>query len=324
MPVRAGVISAPPPVAIPVASGPQPVPLQITYIDPDGNMWPLTDLELPGGYICTGISGWAGPPVSLSTSPLPRGGAIPLQFLVQPRQVILGLYAEAQGGAAGQMAYLDLLDQITRAFYTSRNDDPAPGSLVVQRPDGSSRQVSVLCTAGLDQPEESPDTSGPLWTTWALTLEADDPFFEDTATIGQTFYGVTTAAGILPLLPIALASSSVLGAAVVLNDGGADAYPVWTITGPGTPTLANSTTGRSFGLSSALAAGQVVQVDTRPGQQAATDLGTHANLWSSLVQSSPRDLWPLVPGTNDLSITLSGATSASSVVLSYKRRWLRA
>ncbi len=299
-------------------------PLYVIYVDPDGNEWPLSDLDLPAGYVCTGIVGISGAPVTLFTTPLPRGGAVPLQYVPQPRKILVGLYAEAQGEDS-QDAYLDLLDRLSLAFYTTRNDVPAPGVIAIQRPDGSVRQCSVLCTAGLDQPDASPDTDGVLWTTFALTFEADDPFFEDSADTTLIFAGMpSSATGILPLLPIAFGSGTVVGNVTVTNDGTADAYPVWTVTGPGTPTFTNNTTGRTFGLVSSLSTGQVIQITTKPGAQSAIDIGASTNVWSDLIQSTLRDLWPLVRGDNSLTLSLAGASSASSLAMSYRRRWQRA
>jgi hypothetical protein len=303
----------------------QATPLYVTYTDPDGNEWPLSDLDVPNGYVCTGIVGLSGAPVTLYTSPLPRGGAVPLQYVPQPRKVLVGLYVEAQGGPTGQNDYLELLDRLSIALYTNRNDIPAPGVLAVQRPDGSMRQISVLCTDGLDQPDASPDTDGVLWTTYALTFEADDPFFEDSADTTLIFAGSAGGGtGILPLLPIDLGSATVIGDVIVTNDGTADAYPVWTVTGPGTPTFTNNTTGRTFGLISALADEQVIRITTKPGAQSAVDLGADTNIWSDLIQSTLRDLWPLVRGDNSLSLSLTGSSDDSSIAMSYRRRWQRA
>ena len=123
--------------------------------------------------------------------------------------------------------------------------------------------------------------------------------------------------------PVLLSPPSTLGSATVTNEGGGDAYPVWKIYGPGTPTITNNTTGRSFGMSSALTSGEVVTVDTRPTLQSAVD-GTGADRWGDLVKSSPRDLWTLPPGVNQLTVVLAGSGAGSAVELTYHQRWLRA
>jgi phage-related protein len=122
--------------------------------------------------------------------------------------------------------------------------------------------------------------------------------------------------------PIVLAPATLLGENTVVNSGDADAYPVWTIHGPGQPTITNQTTGRSFGLNVTLSSDEVVVVDTRPTFQSAIDQDNN-DRWNDLLKSSPRDLWSLAPGTNDLSLSLTGSDAESKIVLSYTRRWLR-
>ena len=114
-----------------------------------------------------------------------------------------------------------------------------------------------------------------------------------------------------------------LGQVTVTNTGDVEAYPIWEVTGPGTPTLANLTTGRSFGLATPLTAGETVTVDTRPTRQSVVD-SAGRNRWPDLVTTSPRQLWPLAAGRNALDLRLAGAGPTSTVILTYMRRWLRA
>jgi hypothetical protein len=298
----------------PVDSIPPP---QISYVDPDGNVWPLTDLSLPNGYICTAISGVAGIPVSFSSIPMESGGAIPQLYIDQPGTIGIGLYVESQGDVN---AYMRLLDQIAYAFRSVRSGVPTPGQLVVQRQDGTTRQLNVFTVSGQDAETDS----GVTWATFTLQLQSADPFWYDLTAQEISFIGAGSATGILPLLPIDLSTSSIFGDNIIINDGGAEAYPIWTLTGPGLPVLTNNTTGKQFGFQSALVSTQVVQVDTRPGLQSAYDINTGANMWSQIVKDTPRDLFSLAVGPNDISISMSGVTSNSEIDISWYRRWLRA
>ena len=192
----------------------------------------------------------------------------------------------------------------------------------MQRPDGSARQIPVYCTVGPDQPDDDITKSGRLHSLFTLTFQAPDPMWVDADPTLIEFAAVPSGAGVPPMPPVILAPSTVLGITTVTNSGDADAYPVWTIYGPGTPTLTNTTTGRAFGLSSAIGSGDWVTVDTRPLMQSAVDQAG-ANQWADLVESDPRDLWSLVPGDNDLNLALAGSGTGSRIVLSYTRRWLR-
>jgi hypothetical protein len=192
---------------------------------------------------------------------------------------------------------------------------------VLARPDGSARQIKVSCIDGGDQSDADPTKSGLTWSTYALTFTADDPMWSDADALELTF-GTSSAPGVPPMPPIVLAPATLLGANTVVNSGDSNAYPVWTIHGPGQPTITNTTTGRSFGLNVVLGSSEVVVVDTRPGFQSAIDQDGD-DRWNDLLKSSPRDLWPLAPGTNDINLSITGSGAGSQIVLSYTRRWLR-
>jgi hypothetical protein len=170
----------------------------------------------------------------------------------------------------------------------------------------------------------APEVAVSNGTIYTFTLQTPDPFWADGLTNQLSFIGSGSAPGILPLLPIALAQSTIFGANQMTNAGTADAWPTWTITGPGGPTIQNITTGKTFGLSQNVPSGQVVQIVTKPGAQQCVNLTTQTNIWDQLAFSSPRDLWSLIPGINNVSITMGSSTSASKVVVSWQNRWLRA
>lgn len=299
-------------------------PLRIGYIDPDGGEWNLSDQSMQQGYTCAGLSGIEGIPVSMQTTPLLDGTAYTNYYIPQPGSIVIAIMIdrpllESEKFAANdENAYYDLLDKIAHAFYNRRNMAPAAGLISVQRPDGTTRQIQVFTTSGLNTPE-----TGIHNTLYTFTLQTPDPFWynED---VNQLLFQISNATGILPLLPIRFASGSVIGAVNIMNTGGESAYPVWTMTGPGTPTMTNITTGRSFSLAAPVSAGHVVQIVTQPGKQSVVDTTTSTNLWDSLVVSTPRDLWPLVPGNNQVNITMAGSTLATSVGLAWRNRWLRA
>lgn len=297
---------------------PEPVPLGLTYIDPDGRAWAWGDPSQ--NVFATACAGISSPPVTMTSIGLPGGGALPQFYSAAVRPIIIGL--RAYNDDSDQAAFLAMQDALAWSLWTVRAGAPAPGTLVVSRPDGSSRQLRVFCIDGPDQGDDDGTKSGVMWSTYVVTLQAPDPFFEDAAATVLEF-SISSAPGIPPMPPIQLASASLLGQTEVVNSGNADSYPVWTLTGPGTPTITNTTTGRSWGLSVALGSSEVVTVDTRPTIQSAVD-GLGLNRWPDLVTSSPRDLWPLLPGMNHLNLNMAGSTSASKVVLSYTRKWLRA
>jgi hypothetical protein len=294
-----------------------PTPLEITYIDPDGNVWDLSDRSMQNGYACTGISGIEGLPVAFSTIPLLDGTAVPNLYLPQPGAINLGLLV-GRPSSDDEDDYYILLDRVTRAFLSRRMEQPAPGYIQIQRPDGSVRQIAVYVISGLDTPDTQIH-----YTNYAFTLHTPDPYWSDLASQSLLF-SINASPGILPVLPVQLASSAVIGTATIFNGGNALAWPTWTITGPGTPTLQNLTTGRKWSLNTSIPSGNVVQVTTKPGTQMAVNVSTGTNIWDQLVLSSLRDLWSLAGGNNQISIAMAGSSIATKVSLSWVNRWSRA
>src|SRR5215471_19377865 len=117
-----------------------PTPLQISYIDPDNSLWDLSDLSMANGYTCAAIAGIDGYPVAIQSIPLLDGTAIPNFYTVQPGTIAIAIIL-ARPASDSEDDYYDLLDKFVRAFTHRRNELPAPGQLIVQRPDGSSRAI---------------------------------------------------------------------------------------------------------------------------------------------------------------------------------------
>jgi hypothetical protein len=295
-----------------------PIPLQISYLDPDGNDWNLSDLSMKSGVVCTGLTGIEGLPVLIQTVPLLDGTAVPNLYIPQPGTITLGIIV-GRPASDSPVDYYNLLDSVVRAFLTRRNEKPAPGTLIVQRPDGTSRQIQVFTISGLNTPEVAIDD----YTIYTLTLQTPNPYWTDGLT-QQLNFSINYAAGILPLLPIQLAGGSIIGNTTIVNEGSALAWPTWTITGPGTPTITNNTTGLSWSLNAPVPAGNVVQVVTQRGLQSAYNITTATSVWDSLNYSSLRSLWPLVGGPNSVSITMAGASSNTEVQVNWVNQWSRA
>jgi hypothetical protein len=296
-----------------------PSPLQIDYIDPDGNDWNLSDLTMADGYVCTGITGIEGLSIALQTIPLLDGTAYASFYLPQPGTINIGMLV-GMPASQDENDYYGLLDRVSRAFFHRRNEAPKPGYIQVQRPDGTSRQIAVYTTGG----PNSPDVAINDYSVFSFTMQTPDPYWQDL--IAQSLiFKINTSTGILPLLPVPLAGASIIGSSTIVNTGGAQAWPVWTITGPGTPTLQNLSTGRQWSLNAAIPSGQVVQVVTKPGQQMAVNTTTSTNVWDQLVLGGTlSNLWSLMAGPNQVNIAMAGSSANTSVGVQWVNRWNRA
>lgn len=317
MPILAGAVIVPPPS--PPLDG-QRRPLSVTYLDPDGTVWSWSNPL--SGVVVTGVTGIGSPPASYTGTALPNGGSLAQAYGAAQRQIVIGLHAFDEGSQAG---LLELVDRLARALWTERAGVPAPGTLIFSRPDGTSRQIEVYCTSGPEQTDTEATRDAYQWSTdYGLTfVSALDPLFSDAAATTVSFEAAPAGGGVPPMPPVLLEPGAVLGSTSVTNQGNGDAYPIWQITGPGTPTLTNVSTARSFGLDVDLSSGETVTVDTRPARQSAVDQDDN-DRWSDLVKVSPRDLWVLPPGKSDLNMVIADAGVGSKIEMSYVRRWLRA
>jgi hypothetical protein len=294
----------------------------LTWTDPDGKVWDLSDLGLGDGVIATAISGIGGFPNALTMLPLPTGAFIIQSQIPQPRTVTLALYAEAPDKTDPSAAHL-LYEAVSNAFWTVRAGVPKPGYLGIQQPDGSLRLLECYCTAGLDQPDE---TDIPLWwSQWTLTLTGQ-PYWTDVPAqqVGPiVFAAAIPGAGVPPMPPILLSPGMALGQSDINYTGDADTYPTWQVTGPGQPAVTNVTTGLEWTLDTSVPDGDVWTVVTDPVTGTSVTDAAGNSQWAHLAAADPRDLWPLVPGVNLIDVELTGTGAGSQIALFYTRRWLR-
>jgi hypothetical protein len=256
----------------------------------------------------------------MQSIPLLDGTAIPNIYLPQTGTIGIAILV-GRPATDNQNDYYALLDRIVRAFYNRRNSVPVPGILIIQRPDGNKRQIEVYTTSGLNTPEVGKND----YTIYSFSLSALDPFWSDPVVSYYTFPLAVSGIGILPLLPVALNNRITIGEGNPIEiNGDMPAYPIWVITGPGTPTITNVSTDRSWALNTSIPAGQVVQVTTKPGKQGVYNRTTKANMWGNLVFTGPHDLWPLISGINQVDVSIPDATSATRVQISYNNVWARA
>jgi hypothetical protein len=161
-----------------------------------------------------------------------------------------------------------------------------------------------------------------------LAFEADDPYWYDVLETTQSWgLGGTIPKWFDPgtskrILPVQLAASSLGGggtsALAIDVDGQVQTWPTWTLYGAAaTVVVDNETTGKSFALDAGLAAGDVLELDTRPGIK--TVLKNGAAAFSLL---TAWDLFPLVPGDNAINVTITGADANTELVAAWRPAWL--
>jgi hypothetical protein len=156
-----------------------------------------------------------------------------------------------------------------------------------------------------------------VWRRVVVSLLALDPWWYGDAQ--STALSISASTAFSAAVPFSAAipfdggnSSSVVVAGV------GEAYPVITVTGPATTATA------SLGLlawtnATALGSGDVLVVDTRPGNRGPRLNGGDVD-WSLLTPGSR--LWTLQPGTNSVVSGATGTSGATSIVMQWEPRYL--
>ncbi|MGW0599966.1 phage tail protein [Streptomyces sp. NPDC002776] len=307
------------PVVTPVPETP-PVELpeigyaSVTYIDPAGTRWPMTDITGDWYTLAEGVSGLGAAPYKLTSDAHPRGGERLRHVQPQARTIVWPLLVKG----ADHLKFTANWRALARAFTRTLRE--GPGLLEVARPDGTARRIAVHYSSGWDGRGQR--ASGITWDSAVVTLWCEDPYWVDLQP--QTVHR-ESGAQVDFLVPFpSVSSSQVLGATTVTNPGDVDVWPVWTITGPASAiTFTRGDTGEAFTLTMAqtvhgpLLAGETVTVSTDPPRVRSgtgENLGTGLN-WPAAV------LWSLPPGETPVTFQLGGAAAGSAVDLTFHPRY---
>jgi hypothetical protein len=275
---------------------------RVTWIPPSGD--PLA-FALGGDiYALANVSGLAGmPTVRYSELVVPLQPGSRWQNVSHgPRDVVVPVDI---------LGPEDPMDRLVAAVDPTLGD----GRLRVTRHDATERELfcRLIDFSGLREATDRLDG----WTA-ALVFHAVDPYWYDRNS-SSLIFSPGESPSFFPFFPLTLGASEVSTEATVNNDGHVTTWPVWTITGPGSVTATNTTTGETWDLDYTLDDGEVVTVDTRPGVKTVVS-STDGDLFANLTDES--SLWALAKGTNTVTVTMAAASSASQLLLSWQRRWL--
>jgi len=286
----------------------------ITYVDPTGKRWPMTDLTAEWYTLAEGVSGLGAAPYELTADPHPRGGSRLRHVQPQARNIVWPVLVKG----ADHMEFTANWRKLARAFTRTLRE--GPGWLEVARPDGSGRRIAVYYRQGWDG--QGRTATGITWDSAIVSLWCEDPYWLDVQ--AQTVHR-ETGTGVDYLAPYpSVSSSQVLGATTVMNLGDVDVWPEWHITGPATSiSFTREDTGQAFTLDmeatshGALLAGETVTISTDPPRARS---GTGENLVAGL-NWPEAVLWSLPPGETPVVFQLNGAEAGSAVDLTYYPRY---
>jgi hypothetical protein len=156
-------------------------------------------------------------------------------------------------------------------------------------------------------------TANDYFCQWDLILQAPQPFWESSSPISISIVSDTTTRGLLAgsapksLAFLRVKTSQAFGSVTVNNNGDVDAPAIWTIKGPSTlTTISLGSVGFTF--TSSLSSSETITIDCAAGTVVDQ---TGANRYSGL-GSAPK-LFAIPPGNQTLTVTVTGATSATKV-----------
>lgn len=284
----------------------------IEWIDPDGV---TTVLSADGTRaVQWNVTGLLSPPTRFDEDGVPEMSGARLRSVQhEVREVFLPVWVKGTSAA-------DLRVQV-RSLVSSLNPLRGDGRLRVTSPIGDQRELVCRVSSGLEGVERLGDTTGIWMQQLPLMFRVWDPYWQDISdTASGPWIAGMAPASFFPLFPLRLSSSEIFAAVAITNSGDVDAWPVWTVMGPGSGiSLQNLTTGYTLLLNATLSSGESVTIDTRPGVKAVTK-SDGTNLYPNL--SATSSLWPLQRGVNSVQVSMGGSTSVTSVTMRHRNKYL--
>lgn len=232
------------------------------------------------------------------------------QVNIKPRVINLPLIIYGNGKGA--------IENKLRSLVSSMYPINGTGKIRIQRGDGSSnREIVCMYTDGLQGNDSGYRNTRQV----VLSFRAFDPFWADAANTQLSFAMVGVGTW-FPILPLTLIPSSAFGNTDVVNYGDLEAWPVYTIIGPGIdPLIVNSNTGEFIKITKTFSPGDTLIIDTRPGYKTVTFNGVS----SFELLSEDTTLFSFQPRTTTiLKGYFSGSDTSSIMQLKYLQRYFTA
>lgn len=287
----------------------------IAWIANDGTVFPF---DGSSGYrLPVGGDGRFAPTYNLVTEVLPNDGGTRLRNVVaQPRTITIPL--EIYGD--DPIATRNLWRSLVNACDPERGD----GFLRFTPPDGSARGFVCRYSQGLEG-DDGPDKSNPGLTTWVTSAQfvAFDPMPQDAFDTTNQWQLDDGGGSFFPLFPLVLTSSTIFAEKTIAVLGDKLAWPLWTVTGPGSNLIVtNRTTEETFSWGGTLDVGESLTIDTRPPSLSGDPKSVRDNLGiKRYTELTAWDLWSFTPGNNVVHIEFDDATTDSLVVATWRHRW---
>lgn len=157
-------------------------------------------------------------------------------------------------------------------------------------------------------------TANDYFCQWDLIMRAPQPFWQSDAPFQVSIIQDSTTRGLLAgsspksLAFLRVKTSQAFGSVTVYNDGDVDAPAKWIVNGPSTLLTIQKSDGTGFAYTTAMLSTDTLYIDCEAGTVVDQN---GVNKYAGL-GSAPK-LFSLPPGSSTLTITVSGASSATKV-----------
>lgn len=282
---------------------------RIWWIDPDGRETELT--HHPNVMVLLDREGMDMPPFSFAQEQESASDFGRIETEARELDLLVAFRASS---------YLELR-KVIRSFLSLFHPLRGNGKLRVQAPDGTTRELVCRYKAGLEGVKKRGE-SGKLVqkSTITFTSSPSDPYWYDTQEIVQTFE-LTGKICWFPLFPLRFGGVALCTEVQLVNQGDVEAFPVWTIRGPGmNPRLTNLSTGQMLALNGIeLDPTQFITIRMFPRKSQillndGTDLFPYLSFGSTL--------WRLQPGRNIIRMEMPEANEESQIQFAFRPRYL--
>lgn len=277
-----------------------------TWFAPDGSIWPLTAHKL-GWFTLQQPEGLGAIPISMKVDANPRGGNRVRHIRKESR--IITWPIEVWG--RDHLEYVARWRNLLEAF--SQTDENGPGILELALGDGSQRRIYAYYQDGFDS-DLPYATDGRA----VLTLYCERAEWQGFPSVVERREYAGDPIDFLAPYP-SISSSQLLGDTTLVNPGSVKAWPKWTIKGPATSITATlHTTGESFTLdpsniSETFAGGDTITIETDPPRIRNQD----GDVWTGALDWPSAVLWGLPKGEHEVSFTVAGADTTTSIQLEF-------
>jgi hypothetical protein len=278
--------------------------LAITWTDADGVDHDLYDWA--GWTVTEGAVGLEGPPMTNTIAPFVGldGGAL-IKRRRPVRSIVLPIHVTHPTRAMTQIA------TVVKALQ-------GPGILTLADGTTTRSLLDVYYEAGLEGYRARSQGSAGLSRRFVVSLVALNPWWHDAQQSEDVDTGAVAFDDASTGFDAAIDFDGRATTAFAV-DGDTTALPTWTIDGPYTKLIVGTQGGQLFELADALADGDRIVVDTRPGNRGPR-LNDGNIDWSLLTPASR--LWELPTGTPVVVAAASGDDAGSGVSVAFRQRWL--